>query len=112
MCSLPDRDRANDLMALDQSALGSVPAALLAELFRSGIRRKLGSGERLATSLRDDTWIVLVTAGIVRLFVAMDGYEPTLAYGNAGSLFGTHAMSHRMRSSWVSSRSPRAWCSS
>ena len=22
----------------------------------------------------------------------MDGYEPTLAYGNAGSLFGTHAM--------------------
>ena len=92
MRSLPDRDRANDFMALGQSALGSLPAAVLSELFRSGIRRKLGSGERLATSLRDDAWIVLVTAGIVRLYVAMDGYEPTLAYGNAGSLFGTHAM--------------------
>jgi CRP-like cAMP-binding protein len=90
--SLGDRDRANDWMALAQSALGSMPTALLTELFRSGIRRKLGSGERLATSLTDDAWVVLVTAGIMRLYVAMDGYEPTLAYGNAGSLFGTHAM--------------------
>jgi len=92
MRSLPDRDRANDLMALERSALGSMPAAVLRELFRSGIRRKLGSGERLAKSLTDDSWVLLVTAGIVRLYVAMDGYEPTLAYGNAGSLFGTHAM--------------------
>ena len=92
MRSRPDRDRANDLRALERSALGSMPAALLTELFRSGIRRKLGSGERLAESLSDDSWIVLVTAGIVRLYVAMDGYEPTLAYGDAGSLFGTHAM--------------------
>ena len=92
MRSLPDRDRANDLMALERSALGSMPAAFLTELFRSGIRRKLGPGERLATSLTDDAWVVLVTAGVVRLYVAMDGDEPTLAYGNAGSLFGTHAM--------------------
>jgi len=92
MRSLPDRDRANDLMALERSALGSMPAAVLRELFRSGIRRKLGSGERLAKSLTDDSWVLLVTAGIVRLYVAMDGYEPTLGYGNAGSLFGTHAM--------------------
>jgi CRP-like cAMP-binding protein len=92
--SLPDRDRANDWRALEQSALGSMPAAFLTELFRSGTRRKLGSGERWAKSLRDDSWVVLVTAGIVRLYVAMDGYEPTLAYGNAGSLFGTHAMVH------------------
>jgi CRP-like cAMP-binding protein len=90
--SLPDRDRANDFMALERSALGSMSAAFLTELFRSGIRRKLGSGERLAKTLRDDAWVVLVTAGIVRLFVAMDGYEPTLAYGSAGSLFGTHMM--------------------
>ena len=92
MRSLPDRDRANDFMALEQSALGAMPAAFLTELFRSGIRRKLGSGERLATSLMDDSWVILVTAGIVRLYAAMDGSEPTLAYGNAGSLFGTHAM--------------------
>ena len=90
--SLPDRDRANDWVALGQSALGCMPTALLTELFRSGLRRKLGSGERLAMSLTDDAWVVLVTAGIVRLYVAMDGYEPTLAYGNSGSLFGTHAM--------------------
>jgi CRP-like cAMP-binding protein len=90
--SLPDRDHANDWMALGQSALGSMPSALLTELFRSGIRRKLGSGERLAMSLTDEAWLVLVTAGIMRLYVAMDGYEPTLAYGNSGSLFGTHAM--------------------
>jgi CRP/FNR family transcriptional regulator len=92
MRSLSDRDRANDFMALEQSALGSMPAVLLTELFRGSIRRKLGSGERLTPSLRDDAWVVLVTAGIVRLYIAMDGYEPTLAYGNAGSLFGTHVM--------------------
>jgi CRP-like cAMP-binding protein len=92
MRSIADRDRANDQMALEQSALGSMPAALLTELLRSGVRRKLRSGERLAKSLTDDAWVVLVTAGVMRLYVAMDGYEPTLAYGNAGSLFGTHAM--------------------
>jgi CRP/FNR family transcriptional regulator len=91
MRSIADRDRANDWLALRQSALGSVPAAILRDLFESGTRRTLGSGERLAKSLTDDAWVVLVTAGIMRLYVAMDGYEPTLAYGNFGSLFGTHA---------------------
>lgn len=90
--SVADRDRANDWLALRQSALGSVPAALLRELYRSGTRRKLGSGERLAKSLTDDTWVVLVTAGVMRLYLAMDGSEPTLAYGKHGSLFGTHAV--------------------
>jgi CRP-like cAMP-binding protein len=88
--SLADRDRANDWIALEQSPLGSMPVAVLTELFRDGVRRKLGSGERLATSLTDDAWVVVITAGIVRLYVALDGYEPTLAYGNFGSLFGTH----------------------
>ncbi len=90
MRSRADRDRANEWAAIRQSALGSMPTALLRELVRDGVRRKLGSGERLAASLTDDAWVVLVTAGIVRLYVAMDGYEPTLAYGNRGSLFGTH----------------------
>ncbi|MEA2612322.1 MAG: family transcriptional regulator, cyclic receptor protein [Chloroflexota bacterium] len=90
--SLGDRDRANDWIALQQSTLRSVPPALLTELFRSGVRRKLGAGERLAKSLISDEWVVLVTAGVMRLYVAMDGFEPTLAYGNRGSLFGTHAM--------------------
>jgi CRP-like cAMP-binding protein len=90
--SLADRDGANDWLALQQSALGSVPPALLRELFRTGIRRKLGSGERLSKSLTDDAWVVLVTAGIMRLYLAMDGSEPTLAYGSFGSLFGTHAV--------------------
>jgi CRP-like cAMP-binding protein len=88
--SLADRDRANDWTALGQSALGSMPTALLTELFRDGVRRKLASGERLAASLTGDAWVVLITAGIMRLYVAMDGYEPTLAYGTHGSLFGTH----------------------
>ena len=92
MRSLADRDRANDWLALRQSALGSVPAGLLKELFRSGIRRELGSGERLAMSLTDEAWVVLVTGGIMRLYLALDGSEPTLAYGNSGSLFGTHAI--------------------
>jgi CRP-like cAMP-binding protein len=90
--SLADRDRANDWLALRGSALGSVPTPLLMELFRNGTRRTLGSGDRLPQSLTDDTWIVLVTAGIMRLYLALDGSEPTLAYGNAGSLFGTHAV--------------------
>ena len=92
MRSLGDRDRANDWSALQQSTLGSVPAALLQQLYRSGTRRKLGAGERLVKSLTDDAWVVLVTAGIMRLYLAMDGSEPTLAYGNFGSLFGTHAV--------------------
>ena len=92
MRSLADRDRANDWSALQQSTLGSVPTALLRELYRSGNRRKLRSGERLTKSLTDDAWVVLVTGGIMRLYLAMDGSEPTLAYGNFGSLFGTHAV--------------------
>jgi CRP/FNR family transcriptional regulator, cyclic AMP receptor protein len=91
MRSIGDRDRANDWLALRQSALGSVPAALLRELVRVGTRRKLGPGERLAKSLTDDAWVVLVTGGIMRLYLALDGSEPTLAYGNFGTLFGTHA---------------------
>ena len=92
MRSLADRDRANDWSALLQSTLGSVPTALLRELYRGATRRKLRSGERLTKSLTDDSWVVLVTGGIMRLYVAMDGSEPTLAYGNFGSLFGTHAV--------------------
>jgi CRP/FNR family transcriptional regulator len=46
----------------------------------------------LVTSLTNDTWVVLVTAGIMRLYLAMDGAEPTLGYGNRGSLLGTHAV--------------------
>ncbi|HET8784725.1 MAG TPA: Crp/Fnr family transcriptional regulator [Candidatus Limnocylindrales bacterium] len=91
MRSLADRDRANDWLALRQSAIGSMPASLLRDLYESGTRRTLRSGERFAKSLTDDAWVVLVTAGIMRLYVALDGYEPTLAYGNRGSLFGTHA---------------------
>jgi CRP-like cAMP-binding protein len=90
--SFADRDRANDWSALRESALGSVPAPLLRELFRNGTRRTLGSGDRLPQSLTDDTWVVLVTAGIMRLYLALDGSEPTLAYGNSGSLFGTHGV--------------------
>jgi CRP-like cAMP-binding protein len=92
MRSLADRDHANDWLALGRSALGSLPAALRRELLRSSTRRKLGSGERLTKSLTDDAWIVVVTGGIMRLYLAMDGSEPTLAYGNVGSLFGTHAV--------------------
>jgi CRP-like cAMP-binding protein len=69
-----------------------MPAAFQTELFAAASAASSGPGERLATSLTDDAWVVLVTAGVVRLYVAMDGDEPTLAYGNAGSLFGTHAM--------------------
>jgi CRP-like cAMP-binding protein len=90
--SLRDRDLANDWMAMGQSAIGTMPTAVRTELVRGGTRRTLGSGERLATSVTDDAWVVLVTAGIIRLYVAMDGHEPTLAYGTRGSLFGTHAM--------------------
>jgi CRP/FNR family cyclic AMP-dependent transcriptional regulator len=90
--SLADRDRSNDRLAFAESSLGSVAPALQKELFVGGIRRKLGPGERLTLPLVDDAWVVLVTAGITRLYVAMDGFEPTLAYGNAGSLFGTHAL--------------------
>ena len=92
MRSIIERDRANDWRAIQQSTFGSVPRALLEELFRSGTRRNLKSGERFARSLTDDAWVVLVTAGIMRLYLASDDSEPTLAYGSIGSLFGTHAV--------------------
>jgi CRP-like cAMP-binding protein len=87
-----DRDEANDRRAFAQSSLGSMSPAIQKELLRSSTRRKLAPGERLVAPLAEDSWVVLVTAGIVRLFIAMDGFEPTILYGNAGSLFGSHAM--------------------
>lgn len=92
MRSLADRDRANDWLALRRSALGSVSATVLRELLRNGLRRELGPGEHLASALTDDAWVVVVTAGIMRLYLAMDDSEPTLAFGSAGSMFGTHAL--------------------
>jgi CRP-like cAMP-binding protein len=89
--SYTDRDDANDRQALKQSSLGSMPPAIQRELLRGSIRRKLAPGERLVAPLAEDSWVVLVTAGIVRLFIAMDGFEPTILYGNAGSVFGSHA---------------------
>jgi CRP/FNR family transcriptional regulator, cyclic AMP receptor protein len=87
-----DRDEANDKEALAQSSLGSMPPVIQRELLRGSTRRKLAPGERLVAPLAEDSWVVLVTAGIVRLFIAADGFEPTILYGNAGSLFGSHAM--------------------
>ena len=56
---------------------GRAPDAALSERHppRARIRRAV------AESLTDDACVVLVTAAIMRLDVAMDGYEPTLAYG-------------------------------
>ena len=90
--SFADRDRSNDRLALGQSSLGSVSQAIQRELLQGSTRRKLGPGERLVASLADHPWVILVTAGIVRLFVAMDGFEPTILYGNPGSLFGSYAL--------------------
>ena len=87
-----ERDDANDRRALRRSSLGSMAATIQRELLRGSTRRKLAPGERLVAPLAEDRWVVLVTAGIVRLFIAMDGFEPTILYGNAGSLFGSHAM--------------------
>jgi CRP-like cAMP-binding protein len=87
-----ERDRANDKQAFAESSLGSIPASIQQELLRGSTRRKLAPGERLVAPLVQDSWVVLVTAGIVRLFIAMDGFEPTILYGNVGSVFGSHAM--------------------
>jgi CRP/FNR family transcriptional regulator len=87
-----ERDDANDRDAFGQSSLGSMTPAIQRELFRGSTRRKLAPGERLMAPLAEEPWVVLVTAGIVRLFIALDGFEPTILYGNAGSLFGSHAL--------------------
>jgi CRP/FNR family transcriptional regulator len=90
--SAAERDGANDKQAFAESSLGSIPASIQRELLRGSTRRKLAPGERLVAPLAQDSWVVLVTAGIVRLFIAMDGFEPTILYGNVGSVFGSHAM--------------------
>jgi CRP/FNR family transcriptional regulator len=90
--SFADRDSDNDWLAMDKSSLNSVPRATRRDLFRGGLRQKLAAGERLIGPLTGAPWAVLVTAGIVRLFVAMDGFEPTIVYGASGSMFGTYAL--------------------
>jgi CRP/FNR family transcriptional regulator len=88
--SFADRDQWNDRVALRESSIGVAPPAIQRELINGSRRRKMGPGEQLPTSLIDDFWAVLVTAGIVRLYVTINGYEPTLLYGTSGSLLGTH----------------------
>jgi CRP-like cAMP-binding protein len=87
-----ERDLANDLWAVRHSSLGTMPQSIQQELVRGATRHKLAPGERLSATLTQEPWAVLVTAGIVRVYVATDGFEPTVLYGNVGMLLGTHAL--------------------
>jgi CRP-like cAMP-binding protein len=90
--SSADGDDANARNALRQSSLGSLSSAVQREVLGDGRRQNLAPGERLAAPLTQDSWVVLVVSGIVRLYVTMDGVEPTIVYGRPGTLLGTHAM--------------------
>jgi CRP/FNR family transcriptional regulator len=90
--SSADRDDANAREALRQSSLGSLPSAVQREVLADSARRTLAPGERLGAPLTQESWVVLVVSGILRLYVTMDGVEPTIVYGSPGTLLGTHAM--------------------
>jgi CRP/FNR family transcriptional regulator len=79
--------------AVAGSSLASMPAATR-PLVEAASRRWTRAAERLGASLRGGPWAVLVVAGAVRLYVAVDGAEPTLLYGRPGALLGTHWFSH------------------
>jgi CRP-like cAMP-binding protein len=90
--SSADRDDANAREALRQSSLASLSFAVQREVLGHSTRRNLAPGERLAAPLTQESWVVLVVSGILRLYVTMDGLEPTIVYGSPGTLLGTHAM--------------------
>jgi CRP/FNR family transcriptional regulator, cyclic AMP receptor protein len=90
--SSSERDHAIEREALRQSSLASLPSAVQRAVLGEGTRRILAPGERLTAMLTQESWVVLVVSGILRLYVTMDGLEPTLVYGSAGTLLGTHAM--------------------
>jgi hypothetical protein len=50
----------------------------------------LAAGQRLSVSIRGDPWVVLVVAGVARLYVSAEDGEPTLFYGTSGLVVGTH----------------------
>jgi CRP/FNR family cyclic AMP-dependent transcriptional regulator len=90
--SSADRDDAIARDALRQSSLGSLSPAVQREVLEDSTRRNLAPGERLTVPLIHESWVVLVVSGIVRLYVTMDGLEPTIVYRSPGTLLGTHAM--------------------
>ena len=88
--SLAERDNARMHWALEQSGLSAFEKGSLDELLRTARRHDLLPAERLPESLIADRWDVLVVSGLVRLHLILDTVEPTLIYGSAGAIVGTH----------------------
>jgi CRP/FNR family cyclic AMP-dependent transcriptional regulator len=91
--SVAEREATNDAAAMRRSSLGSLPAKVGRGVLQSGLRQALEARDRLATTLTEDEWAVLVVSGIVRVYLILDGGEATVAYATGGALIGTHLMS-------------------
>jgi CRP/FNR family transcriptional regulator len=86
--SFAQRDEANDHQAIGASGLAALSPGVRDGLLRGATRRELPAGARLQESLVGEPWIILVVAGVVRLYLA-EGMEPTAVYGRHGSVLGT-----------------------
>ena len=84
------RDATNDKAAMRASSVGVLSGRRAREMARGSNRREMAHGERLSEAVVGGPWVVLVVCGIVRLYVATDGIEPTVLYAGHGSLLGTH----------------------
>jgi CRP/FNR family transcriptional regulator len=88
--TLDERDAASIAHALRASSLGALDGKKCAALGRGAAQRHLRQGQRLSEAVVGDPWAALVVCGIVRLYVATNGLEPTVLYAKDGSLLGTH----------------------
>jgi CRP-like cAMP-binding protein len=86
---MTERDDHTDEAAIRASAFRlAAPAARTAAL-RGRARRVLAPGDRLAEGVGGGAWVALVVAGIVRVYMSVEGSEPTLLYGSSGAVVGT-----------------------
>ncbi|MEA2124576.1 MAG: family transcriptional regulator, cyclic receptor protein [Solirubrobacteraceae bacterium] len=90
MRSVAARDEALLELAVRDSSLGTTSTRVRKDVLETGVRRDQAPGMRLQESVVGDPWAVLVVAGIIRLYLATDGREPTLFYAGPGTLLGTH----------------------
>ena len=88
--TLAERRASSVRRAVGASSLSALGRTTWGALLRGAIARQLRQGERLSAALAGDPWAALVVSGIVRLYTATEGLEPTVMYARDGSLLGTH----------------------
>ena len=88
--SFADRDEQGERRAIHRSSLGVLGTRTRRQLLEGARRRDLAPRERLTGTLGGEPWAVVVLSGLVRVYLGVEGREPTLFYRSGGALLGTH----------------------